>query len=135
MPEPDRETMAPRGSIIVVDDETDIRDLLTEWLAEAGYAVRTAADPMVALALLERDPSIDLLLTDIVMPGGLSGFDLARRARARQPSLKVMFISAYSVAEAVLQARPEADTILRKPFRHAQFMTEVQRALAPPMGA
>lgn len=121
--------MASRPSIIVVDDETDIRELLVEWLGEAGYTVLAAADPAAALALLERNPAIELLLTDVVMPGGLNGFDLARRAQQRRPSLKVIFISAYSMAEAVLQARPQAEPILRKPFRHGQLVGEVQRVL------
>jgi CheY-like chemotaxis protein len=121
--------MASRPSIIAVDDETDILDLLVEWLGDAGYGVLAATDPASALALLERNPQIELLLTDIVMPGGLNGFDLARRARLRLPSLKVIFISAYSMAEAVLQARPESEPILRKPFRHGQVVSEVQRAL------
>ena len=122
--------MALQPSIIVVDDETDIRDLLVEWLGEAGYDVLAAADPAAALALLDGNPAIELLLTDIVMPGGLNGFDLARRAQRHRPALKVIFISAYSMAEAVLQARPQAEPILRKPFRHGQLVTEVRRALS-----
>jgi CheY-like chemotaxis protein len=121
--------MASPHSIIVVDDETDIRELLVEWLGEAGYIVLAAADPAVALTLLEGNPAIELLLTDVVMPGGLNGFDLARRARQRLPDLKVLFISGYSMAEAVLQARPEAEPILRKPFRIGQLVTEVERVL------
>jgi CheY-like chemotaxis protein len=121
--------MASGPSIIAVDDETDILDLLVEWLGEAGYGVLAAADPASALALLDGNPQIELLLTDIVMPGGLNGFDLARRARLRLPSLKVIFLSAYSMAEAVLQARPESEPILRKPFRHGQVVSEVQRVL------
>jgi CheY-like chemotaxis protein len=113
----------------VVDDETDIRDLLVDWLGEAGYSALAAANPAAALALLEGNPEIELLLTDIVMPGGLNGFDLARRARLRRPGLKVIFISAYSMAEAVLQARPDSEPILRKPFRQGQLTIEVQRAL------
>src|SRR5271170_8338023 len=116
--------MASSASIIVVDDETDIRELLVEWLGEAGYTVLAAADPAIALTLLEGNPAIELLLTDVVMPGGLNGFDLARRARQRQPDLKVLFISGYSMAEAVLQARPQAEPILRKPFRLGQLVTE-----------
>jgi CheY-like chemotaxis protein len=124
--------MDPRPSIIVVDDESGIRELLVEWLGEDGYAVHSAADPVAALALLDDNPEIVLLLTDIVMPGGLNGFDLARRARALRPALKIIFISAYSMAETVLAARSKAEPILRKPFRHEQFMTQVRRVLDAP---
>ncbi|MEJ0072141.1 MAG: response regulator [Pseudomonadota bacterium] len=116
---------------MVVDDETDIRDLLVEWLGEDGYPVLAAADPAAALGLLADNPEIGLLLTDVVMPGGLNGFDLARRAQALRPALKIIFISAYSMAETVLQARSAADPILRKPFRHAQVMSQVRRTFGP----
>jgi CheY-like chemotaxis protein len=124
--------MDPRPSVIVVDDESGIRELLVEWLVEEGYAVHSAADPTAALALLDDHPDITLLLTDIVMPGGLNGFDLARRARSLRPRLKIIFISAYSMAETVLAARSQAESILRKPFRHEQFMTQVRRVLETP---
>jgi CheY-like chemotaxis protein len=121
--------MDPRPTIMVVDDESGIRELLVEWLGEDGYQVHSAADPDAALVLLDRNPDITLLLTDVVMPGSLNGFDLARRARALRPGLKVMFISAYSMAETVLAARSHADPMLRKPFRHEQLMTQVRRVL------
>ena len=114
---------------MVVDDETGIRDLLVEWLGEEGYAVHAAGDPAAALALLERTPGVTLLLTDVVMPGGLNGFDLARRARERHPMLKVIYTSAYSMAEVVAQARPAGEPILRKPFRQEQVVTVVRDTL------
>ena len=123
--------MADRPSIMVVDDERDIRDLLVEWLGEEGYAVHTAANPAAALALLDSNPDIALLLTDVVMPGGLNGFDLARRAQVARPALKVIYISAYSMAEAVAQARPNDEPMLRKPFRLEQVLSEVRRTLGP----
>jgi len=123
--------MDARPAIMVVDDETDILELLVEWLGEEGYPVVTAADPAGALALLAGDLKVGLLLTDVVMPGGLNGFDLARRAQALRPALKVIFISAYSMAETVLQARSAAEPILRKPFRHEQVMSEVRRTFGP----
>ncbi len=119
-----------RPSIMVVDDETGIRDLLVEWLGDEGYLVHAAANPASALAVLDRVPDIALLVTDVVMPGGLNGFDLARRAQVRRPALKVLYISAYSMAEAVAQARPAGEPVLRKPFRHEQLVTEVRRTLA-----
>jgi CheY-like chemotaxis protein len=122
--------MDARPSILVVDDESGIRELLVEWLGEDGYPVHSAADSAAALTLLDSNPEVELLLTDVVMPGGLNGFDLARRARVRNPALKIIFISAYSMAETVMAARSQAEPVLRKPFRHEQFMTQVRRVLA-----
>ena len=122
--------MDPRPTILVVDDESGIRELLAEWLGEDGYPVHSAADPAAALTLLDRNPDVALLLTDVVMPGGLNGFDLARRARALKPELKIIFISAYSMAETVMAARSQAEPVLRKPFRHEHFMSQVRQVLA-----
>ncbi len=114
---------------MVVDDESGIRDLLAEWLGEEGYRVHAAADPVAALSMLDTNREIALLVTDVVMPGGLNGFDLARRAQALCPDLKVIYISAYSMAEAVAQARPAGEPMLRKPFRHEQIMHQVRQTL------
>ena len=98
-----------------------------------GYRVLEALQGDGALRLCqEHEGTIDLLLTDVVMPGGLNGFDLARRAQNARPLLKVLFISAYSVAETVLQARAESPPMLRKPFRQEQLLTQVRRALDEP---
>jgi CheY-like chemotaxis protein len=125
-------TKKPRPAVMVVDDETAIRDLMVEWLGDDGYPVHAAADGAAALALLERIPDVKLLVTDIVMPGGLNGFDLARRAKTLRPDLKVIFISAFSMAEAVAQARPAAEPMLRKPFRQSQLMTQIRETLRDP---
>jgi len=125
-------TKKPRPAVMVVDDETGIRDLMVEWLGDDGYPVHAAADGTAALALLERIPDVKLLVTDIVMPGGLNGFDLARRAKTLRPDLKVIFISAFSMAETVAQARPAAEPMLRKPFRQAQLMTQIRETLCGP---
>lgn len=125
-------TKKPRPTVMVVDDETGIRDLIVEWLGDDGYPVHAAANGAAALALLERTPEVKLLVTDVVMPGGLNGFDLARRAKSIRPDLKVIYISAFSMAEAVAQARPAAEPMLRKPFRQAQLMSQVRETLCGP---
>jgi len=122
-------TKKPRPAVMVVDDETGIRDLMVEWLGDDGYPVHAAANGAAALALLERTPEVKLLVTDIVMPGGLNGFDLASRAKSLRPGLKVIYISAFSMAEAVAQARPASEPMLRKPFRQAQLMSQIHETL------
>ncbi len=90
--------VTPRGSgtILVVEDEIGIRELVREVLTDAGYAVHTAPNAERAIEVAERhDTPIDLLLSDVVLPG-TSGPDLALRLKASQPGLRVLFASGYS---------------------------------------
>lgn len=89
----------PRGhqSILVVEDEAGLRTMVSRVLSSIGYRVVEARDGPTALGLWhERDSEIDLLLTDMVMPGGMSGWQLARRLREQKPDLKVILSSGYS---------------------------------------
>jgi CheY-like chemotaxis protein len=118
-------------TILIADDQDDVREFATTVLAQAGYAVCQAADGTVALALIrDGEPSIDLLFTDIVMPG-LSGFRLANKAKQLRPSLKVLYTTGYCDLGAIALADilDEHGKILRKPYRPAQLLAEVQLAL------
>ena len=95
-------------------------------LEDFGYRVLSAADGEAALSLLENDGAVDLLFTDVVMPG-LNGFEVARRAVARSPRLKVLFASGYAT-----DLTP-AGRLLKKPYRPQQLTREVA-ALLPPNG-
>jgi CheY-like chemotaxis protein len=121
--------MAPdrRGSVIVVDDEPQVRRLLTRVLGEEGFAVTPAACGAEALALLV-DPA-DILVLDMRLPD-LSGLDVARQVRRRWPDLPILFISAYP--EPALRDREAADLIQRflcKPFTHEQLVEAVLHLL------
>jgi signal transduction histidine kinase len=89
---------APRGreTILVVEDNEDVRNVVVRQLADLGYTALAAANPRAALAIL-KDPAakIDLLFTDLIMPGGMSGHDLAHAAVAHRPGLAVLFTSGY----------------------------------------
>src|SRR4051794_31108506 len=111
-------------TVLVVDDDSDVRDLAIEILAESGYRVLAAGDGGEALRVLAIDPEIDLLFTDIVMPG-LDGVALARAAAALRPGLKIIYASGYA-ADAALG---DAETLLAKPYRPAQLAFEIGRAL------
>ena len=112
------ETHLARHTILVVDDDPDILDYASGVLEEYGYAVLTAADGATALVLLHDHPEIDLLFTDIVMPG-LHGAEVARRACQQRPGLKVLFTSGYA-ADVVPAGR-----LLKKPYRPHQLTQEV----------
>ncbi|WP_296258906.1 MULTISPECIES: ATP-binding protein [unclassified Pseudomonas] len=89
-------TIVEQGSVLVVDDEAAIRDLVGEALQEVGYHIIKAGTADEALRLLAELPSLTLLVTDIGLPGGTSGHELATLALKKAPSLKVLFISGFS---------------------------------------
>jgi hypothetical protein len=81
----------------VVDDDDGFRDAATRLLRSAGYEVWAAPDYQVALTTLESDRQIDLLMIDIVMPGGVNGLALARMARLRRSHIAVIYVSGYDI--------------------------------------
>jgi PAS domain S-box-containing protein len=89
------------ATVLVIDDEPTIRMLMVEVLEEAGYIVVDAGDGVAGLKILQSDIRIDLLITDVGLPGGMSGRQLAEAARARRPDLKVLFITGFAENAAV----------------------------------
>ena len=115
--------------VLVVDDETEIRDLLAEWLGSNGYAVRTADSAAEALRMIEGDPAIGLIFTDIIMPGGLDGLDLGRQAELIRPGIKMLYMSGYAASAVLQAARTEQTRIVHKPFRLDHVLESVRYAL------
>ncbi len=88
--------MAASGMVLVVEDDTDVRELVLAQLQDLGYDVVAAANGPEALELLDKGvPEIDLMLTDVIMPGGLSGVELVRAARQLRPALRAVLTSGY----------------------------------------
>ena len=117
-------------TILVVEDEADVRSYLVETLRDLNYGVREASDGAAALALFEADPSrVDLLLTDIVMPG-INGRQLAVELLSRQPSLKVLFMTGYSRNAIVHQGRLDPGvSLLQKPLTQVMLATKIRDML------
>ncbi|HJU19414.1 MAG TPA: PAS domain S-box protein [Stellaceae bacterium] len=113
-------------TVLVVEDQPEVRDVIEASLSELGYRVLTAADGVEAQLLLDSEESIDLLLTDIVMPNGVSGLELAERARRLRQDIKILLVSGYSRDA---QIRPGGFAFLEKPFRLAQLAEAVTAAL------
>jgi CheY-like chemotaxis protein len=115
-------------SVLVIDDDPDVRGFIVTSLEEQGYRVREASDGREGLAALERETP-DLVVLDFIMPG-LSGADVARQIRAKRPDQPILFVSGYSETDAVKRNAPDAP-LLAKPFRAEALQKAVRGALAP----
>ena len=113
--------------ILVVEDDAMVREHVARQLDGLGYAVTVAFDGPQALAHLERGETFDLLLTDVVMPGGLNGRELAVAARRFSPDLKVLFTSGYTEDAIVHDGRLDSDVqLLSKPYRKRDLAGRVR---------
>ncbi|MBH5368810.1 PAS domain S-box protein [Bradyrhizobium glycinis] len=130
---PDGEDTAPRGyeTILIVEDDPFVRSSVIRRVEALGYRVVAAVNGKDALQQLQGDPGIDLLFTDIVMPGGMSGWELADQARRVLPGLPVLFTSGYALETLVEQGRAQAHAIvLTKPYRKVELAQRLRDALA-----
>jgi len=123
--------MGEKAKILVVEDEPSLRQLVRKVLERSGFEVIEAASGVAAIELWDRDkPVLDLLLTDMVMPDGMSGRQLAERLKADNPGLKVLYTSGYSTdllgKDLNLQ---EGMNFLQKPYPPARLVQTVRNAL------
>jgi signal transduction histidine kinase/HAMP domain-containing protein len=124
---------APRGleTILIVEDEPVLRELARVILEECGYKILEAESGLGALRVWDQHRgAIDLLLTDMVMPDGLSGMELAKRLRAAKPSLRIIFASGYSMDELDASYLQEGRAaFLQKPYTHLSLAKAVRNCL------
>jgi PAS domain S-box-containing protein len=115
--------------VLVVEDEKDVRTVAVKQLHDLGCRTLEAENAKAALSLLDSQEKVDLLFSDVVMPGGMNGYDLAVEARKRRPGLKVLLASGYAAHSRVQRAEPVEDIeLLNKPYRKrdlAQKLGEV----------
>jgi PAS domain S-box-containing protein len=129
-----QETAAPEGSetetILVVEDDDDVRTYSVETLRELGYRVLEAHDGPSALRLLERQARVDLLFTDVVLPNGMTGAELVRQARARRPDIRVLFTTGYARNAIFHHGRlDEGVQLITKPFNFADLAAKIRDVL------
>ncbi len=126
-------TPMPRGTerILVVEDEPQVRASIVEQLQSLGYTVAQVPDGALGLSAFEAAPlPFDLLLTDLVMPGPMSGKALADEIVRRWPGTKVVFVSGYAENVLLRDGLPEAGVrLLTKPFRKHDLALTVRQAL------
>ena len=122
----------PRGgeTILVVEDDALVRNFVALQLRDLGYSVIEAADGRQARKLLDGDAKIDLLFTDVVMPGGMTGGQLADAAKRQRPNLKTLFTSGYTENSIVHHGRLDSGVhFLSKPFRRQDLAIKIREAL------
>jgi PAS domain S-box-containing protein len=115
--------------ILAVDDNADVRRVAVKQLRGFGYQVIEAVDGPDALKMLKSSRPIDLLFTDVVMPGGVSGVDLARTARESQPGLRVLFTSGFPDMASNTDIGAMGDLIISKPYLRAELGAMVRKVL------
>lgn len=123
----------PRGrgeTILVVEDEPSVRTLSVALLSDLGYEILEAADGPAALLILETSPHVDLLFTDVVLPGGMRGPELAAEIMRRRPGIAVLYTSGYTENAIVHHGRlDEGVELLNKPFRREDLARRVRAVL------
>ena len=125
----------PVGSenILVVEDNPDVRRLVRRQLTELGYSVHEASNGPEALKLLRSVLSVDLMFTDVLMPEGMTGYELAGLARECRPGLKILFTSGYTAIGAGQDSESRsAGPLLSKPYRKRDLAHFVRAALDEP---
>jgi two-component system cell cycle sensor histidine kinase/response regulator CckA len=129
-PRIERTAFAGEATILLVEDEDKVRRLAAQALKKAGYEVIEANSAPAALDLVEAGRQIDLLISDVIMPGGMTGADLAERMRQMQPSLPIILTSGYSEFRGKALQMPEGAFFLQKPYSPDQFLKTVDAALS-----
>jgi signal transduction histidine kinase len=114
----------PKGHgelVLVVEDDDRVRRVTVARLKTLAYKVIESVNGPTALAILEENPNVDLLFTDMVMPGGMTGAELAAQAQVKWPRMKILFTSGYAEPEVVRQADSKSGDWLRKPYAASEL--------------
>lgn len=121
---------AARHTILLVEDEDDVRTFTAQVLRELNYHVLEACDGETALQILEGEAAVDLLFTDVGLPGGMNGRQLAEEVCRRRPGVKVLYTTGYARNAIVHQGRLDAGVeLLAKPFTQAELASKIRRVL------
>ena len=127
---PARVAAATGEIVLVVEDNAELRTLSLERLRRLGYQVIEADSGPAALAVLEGGARINLIFSDVIMPGGMTGYELAARARKHNPGIKVLLTSGYDAELAAKQNTTGSELpVLRKPYAQADLARALREVL------
>ncbi|HET9300938.1 MAG TPA: sigma-54 dependent transcriptional regulator [Candidatus Polarisedimenticolaceae bacterium] len=118
------------NKILIVEDEKSMRDVLTLTLRKEGYKVDTVESAVAARERMEKDPGFDLVITDISMPGGMTGLDLLRHSRRHHPDAAVVLMTAYGTKDTAIEALNDGATYyVEKPFDLDELKVVVRKTM------
>ncbi len=116
--------------VLIVEDDADVRSFTIEMVQDLGYRVLSAEDGSQALRLLASHPEVQLLFTDVILPGGMTGRQLADEAVRRQPGLKVLYTTGYARNAIVHHGRLDPGVeVVFKPFTYSEVAAKIRRVL------
>lgn len=118
------------ATILVVEDDNEVRELIVGILSDLGYRTMVATTGHEALAILDREDSVDLLFTDVVMPGGMSGSELAHRASRLRPDLRILLSSGYTREEPHVRSARVEFPFIAKPYRPTTLGNKLKEVLS-----
>ena len=116
------------GTVLVVEDSPEVAEVATAYFQQLGYTVKQVANPSAALELIASDPKIDLVFSDVLMPGGMNGLELGQAIRQRYPAVPVLLATGYS--DGVRDALQQGFVVLQKPFDLAALEQALREARA-----
>jgi PAS domain S-box-containing protein len=118
------------GTVLVVDDESDLLEVAAAYLAEMGCTALVAKDGASALEMIADHPEIDLIMTDIVMPGGINGVELVQKVHALCPEIKIIYSSGFTANALVERSMALMDApLLHKPYQRAEFAAIIRQVM------
>jgi CheY-like chemotaxis protein len=124
----ERPTRDSAGTVLIVEDDPSVREVASDIFDSLGYDVVTATEAREAIAVLEGRASIDVLFSDVIMPNGMNGVELSRRAREMRPNLKILLASGYPMSALPSEGLGAGVSFISKPYRWTE-LAEKLRAL------
>lgn len=127
------QTVVPRGTetILIVDDEVALLHLADTYLKDLGYQTLLAENAKQAMAVIEQQPNIDMLFSDVVMPGGINGYELAQQVTEKYPHIKVLLTSGFTSKTIAQNGQKRfATQMLNKPYRKSELARVLRKILS-----
>ncbi|MBN8900299.1 MAG: response regulator [Rhodospirillales bacterium] len=129
----DRQPLSSSGSatVLVVEDEIFVREPIAEYLRDCGYHVLEAGDAREAISLVEGATSVDVVFSDVRMPGDMDGFALAQWLRSHHPEVSVLLTSGYYATRQLGAPAPDVK-LIEKPYSQAHVLRRIRALLEDP---